>query len=80
VGDFGRKLRQLHRTSMSVSAVVGTSERTYQSNEDYPRRKHEYRENRRNERWWNLLLLAKGVFDTGLRMVIDFFRVWGNWL
>ena len=65
---------------MSARAFVGVSKKTHQSDEDYPRRKHDYRENGRNERWWDLLFRAEGVFDTRLWMVMDFLRVRGNWL
>jgi len=57
-----------------------TGERTYQPEEDYPRRKHESREQSRDEGRWRLLLRAESVFDPGLWLVVDFLWVWDDGL
>jgi hypothetical protein len=65
---------------MLARAVVGKTERTYQSDENYPRRKHERGENSRNKGRWSLLLWTESVFDSRLRMIMDFFWVWNHGL
>ena len=78
MGNFWRELRPLRRGIISASIFVEATERTYQSNKDYPRCKHERRKDSRNKRWWGLLLRAESMFDSRLWMVVDFLWVWGN--
>jgi hypothetical protein len=66
--------------STSAGTLAKTAGRTHQSKEDYPRRKHEYRENGRDECWGRLLFRAESVFDPRLQMVMDFLWVRDNGL
>ena len=65
---------------MSADTPAKTAGRTYQSKEDYPRRKHEYRENGRDKRRGRLLFRAESMFDPRLWMVMDFLWVRDHWL
>lgn len=80
MGNFGRKMRPLREAGISVGTATKTTERTYQPDKDYPRHKHERRENSRDEGRGRLLSRTENVFDRRLGMVMDFLWVWDNGL
>lgn len=80
MGNFGRKLRPLHKSIMSAGLLAKVVGKAYQSNKDHPRREHEHGENSRDECRGRLLRRAESVFDRRLGVVMNFLWVWDNGL